>query len=235
MNKKNYYIKLLNYSKRLKAIRFLGGCCEKCGDDKWYHLDFHHTKEKEAEVSILLRSRWSKIEKELSKCILLCANCHREYHFNERKSKDVRQKSKSIFLNYKNNSCEDCGYDKCQASLTFHHIDSSTKEIEIANFHDRIESLEDMNELIRIELDKCILLCANCHREKHTDLNFFEANKKQILDKSFNIKELSPKVNVDLVIEMYKSGKKQVEIRKELNVAKSTISGILKKYIGSLA
>jgi predicted transcriptional regulator len=44
------------------------------------------------------------------------------------------------------------------------------------------------------------------------------------------MKELSPAVDTKLVIDMYNSGIKQVDIRKELGVAKSTISGIIKKY-----
>jgi predicted transcriptional regulator len=54
--------------------------------------------------------------------------------------------------------------------------------------------------------------------------------RELINKKSFDIKELSPAVDVNLVINMYKSGFKQVDIRKKLGVAKSTISGIIKKY-----
>lgn len=79
---------------------------------------------------------------------------------------------------------------------------------------------------------ECSLLCRNCHREKHINLDFFNSNIDLIVDKSKNLKELNPPVDVNMVIEMYKSGKRQFEIRKELGVAKSTISGILKKYKG---
>lgn len=229
---KRYYMKVLNLSKRLKSIRYLGGCCESCKNDKWYHLDFHHVEEKKIEISRLLQGgyRWSVIEKELDRCILLCSNCHQEHHFNERNSVDDRQKSKRIYLNYKENSCEECGYNNCQASLTFHHIDPSIKEIQFSNLNERIDSMYDLNENIKKELDKCVLLCYNCHREKHTDLKFYLDNKELINKKSFDMKELSPAVDVNLVINMYKSGFKQVDIRKKLGVAKSTISGIIKKY-----
>lgn len=235
MNQKRNYAKILILSKRLKAIRYLGGCCESCKDDKWYHLDFHHVRDKDVEVSRLLQGfRWSKIEKELDKCILLCANCHQEHHFNERASLDDRQISKRIYLSYKNNSCEECGYDKCQASLTFHHLDPSVKEIQFANLNERLNSLDDLSSVIKQELDKCSLLCNNCHREKHIDFDFYKEHMDLILNKSENLKELSPAVDVNLVIEMYKSGKRQFEIRKQLGVAKSTISGILKKHKESL-
>jgi hypothetical protein len=229
--KKQQYAKILILSKRLKSIKYLGGSCKSCKDDKWYHLDFHHIREKDFEVSRLLQGfRWSKIEKELDKCILLCANCHQEHHFNKRSSSDNRQVSKRVYLSYKNNSCEECGYNKCQASLTFHHIDPSVKEIQFSNLNERLGSLDDLSDILKEELNKCSLLCNNCHREKHIDFDFYNKNMDLIIKKSENLKELSPSVDVKVVIEMYNSGKKQFEIRKELGVAKSTISGIIKRY-----
>ena len=229
---KRYYMKILNLSKKIKSIRHLGGCCQICKNNKWYHLDFHHIEDKKKEISRLLQGgyRWSIIKEELDKCILLCSNCHQEHHFNERNSDDDRQKSKRVYLKYKNNSCEECGYNKCQASLTFHHIDPSIKDMQFSNLNKRIDNIYDLEENIKEELDKCILLCYNCHREKHTDLKFYLENKHLIIEKSFNMKELSPAVDTKLVIDMYNSGIKQVDIRKELGVAKSTISGIIKKY-----
>ena len=195
-------------------------------------MDFHHIEDKKNGMSRLLQGgyRWSIIKEELDKCILLCSNCHQEHHFNERNSDDDRQKSKRVYLKYKNNSCEECGYNKCQASLTFHHIDPSIKDIQFSNLNKRIDNIYDLEENIKSELDKCILLCYNCHREKHTDLKFYLENEYLIIEKSFNMKELSPVVDTKLVIDMYNSGIKQVDIRKELGVAKSTISGIIKKY-----
>lgn len=83
-NKKQIYLRKLNrvnkLSKELK-IR-LGGKCSKCSYSKSLHaLDFHHLRDKENEVSRLIRdfSR-EKALKESEKCILLCANCHRELH-----------------------------------------------------------------------------------------------------------------------------------------------------------
>lgn len=57
--------------------------------------------------------------------------------------------------------CARCGYDRCSASLHFHHKDPGQKEFEIArNINRRWESL-------KAELEKCVLLCANCHGEEH--------------------------------------------------------------------
>lgn len=67
-----------------KAIKLKGGKCQKCGYLKYSGaLDFHHLKKEEKSFNIRGYGRtmsWIKIEKELEKCILLCANCHREIH-----------------------------------------------------------------------------------------------------------------------------------------------------------
>ena len=61
-----------------------GGKCSRCGYDKHlFTLDFHHTKGNKEEVVSKLIKDYSKQKalKEIEKCILLCANCHREVHF----------------------------------------------------------------------------------------------------------------------------------------------------------
>jgi len=62
--------------------------CEKCGEKKWYVLQFHHrdSKEKETEISSAVRNGWSlnRLKKEIEKCDILCSNCHIEYHYLER-------------------------------------------------------------------------------------------------------------------------------------------------------
>ena len=66
-----------------KAIEYLGGKCSICGYNKCSRaLEFHHINpdEKDNTISNLYNYSWEKIKKELDKCILLCANCHRELH-----------------------------------------------------------------------------------------------------------------------------------------------------------
>jgi hypothetical protein len=60
--------------------------CEICGESKWYVLDFHHTKEKKYEIADLVKRGYSlkTLIEELNKCIPVCANCHREIHYNEK-------------------------------------------------------------------------------------------------------------------------------------------------------
>ena len=72
---------------KVMAIEYLGGKCERCGyNDCVAAFDFHHKDPSKKDFSISSGGRtrsWEKIKKELDKCELLCANCHREHHYNE--------------------------------------------------------------------------------------------------------------------------------------------------------
>ncbi len=52
-------------------------------------MDFHHInpEDKIYAVKDLMVRRWELIQTEIDKCILLCSNCHREEHWNERNQK----------------------------------------------------------------------------------------------------------------------------------------------------
>ena len=69
---------------KYKAIEYKGGRCEKClGVFHQSAYDFHHIdpSKKDYNPSASLDLNWNKAIGELDKCILLCANCHRELHF----------------------------------------------------------------------------------------------------------------------------------------------------------
>lgn len=57
--------------------------CEKCGEKRFYLLEFHHKdpNEKDYNISDKTRSKFEDIKEEISKCDVLCANCHREFHY----------------------------------------------------------------------------------------------------------------------------------------------------------
>lgn len=80
--------------------------------------------------------------------------------------REKNQEIKRSAVEYKGGSCEGCGYDKCLRALHFHHRVPSKKEFAISSSTD---STADW-ETIRRELDKCALLCANCHAEVHAGL-----------------------------------------------------------------
>lgn len=60
--------------------------CAKCGDTRTYVLDFHHKDKDEKEFTIgkIKKGSLELIQKEIDKCAVLCANCHREFHFLEK-------------------------------------------------------------------------------------------------------------------------------------------------------
>lgn len=74
------------------------------------------------------------------------------------------RKSKQKAITYKGGKCSRCGYDKCAAALEFHHLNPAEKKISIAVMCSNGLKFDSL----KIELDKCILLCANCHRELHS-------------------------------------------------------------------
>ena len=59
--------------------------------------------------------------------------------------------------------CSKCGYKEYACALDFHHLDPKEKDINPALLAYRGWSMEN----IKKELDKCIVLCANCHRVVH--------------------------------------------------------------------
>jgi 5-methylcytosine-specific restriction endonuclease McrA len=73
-----------------------------------------------------------------------------------------RKKIRQMAIEYKGGSCEVCGYDNCSEALEFHHANSSGKDFSISEKGYTRSWLR-----VKEELDKCMLLCANCHRELH--------------------------------------------------------------------
>ena len=70
---------------KCRAVEMLGGICMKCGYNKCIAaLDFHHPNNtsKRYDISDHLNGSWENVDKtEILKCKLLCANCHRELHY----------------------------------------------------------------------------------------------------------------------------------------------------------
>lgn len=80
----------------------------------------------------------------------LCNSCHvnvRRFHLKEKAIK------------YKGGKCINCGYNRCIGALEFHHLQPTKKNFQISGNHARSW------EVLKTELDKTILVCANCRRE----------------------------------------------------------------------
>lgn len=85
-----------------------------------------------------------------------CRKCRGRRHFRDRKADAIT---------YKGGKCSRCGYNKCQGALDFHHDDPKEKKYQWRKM--RIVKIEEMYK----ELDKCTLLCKNCHSEVHWELD----------------------------------------------------------------
>tara|TARA_R100001530_G_scaffold26226_3_gene21105 strand:- start:7152 stop:7709 length:558 start_codon:yes stop_codon:yes gene_type:complete len=82
--------------------------------------------------------------------------------FQRKRRKAIRSEWIEILKIKKMDFCSECGYDKSLAAIDYHHVNPETKKHNIA----RILKLKPTQERID-ELDKCIALCSNCHRELH--------------------------------------------------------------------
>lgn len=74
-----------------------------------------------------------------------------------------RKRQKIKLVEYKGGCCEICGYNKSIAPLQFHHKNPNEKDFTIGGKSYSFERL-------KTEVDKCILVCANCHLEIHEDI-----------------------------------------------------------------
>jgi len=75
-----------------------------------------------------------------------------------------RKKIRLMAIAYKGGSCEICGYNRCLEALEFHHRDPSKKDFSISE-----KGYTRSWKKVRDEIDKCLLVCANCHREIHVN------------------------------------------------------------------
>ena len=71
-----------------------------------------------------------------------------------------RKKIKALAIEYKGGKCQVCGYNRYQGALELHHVNKDEKSFGIGD-----KGYTRSWEKVKSELDKCVLLCANCHRE----------------------------------------------------------------------
>jgi 5-methylcytosine-specific restriction endonuclease McrA len=88
----------------------------------------------------------------------LCKECHNKNTIERGRT------NKEIYIKYKGGKCERCNYNLCYEALDFHHIDPLEKDPNFSSI--RYWGLEKAKN----ELDKCMLLCSRCHREKHAGI-----------------------------------------------------------------
>ena len=75
-----------------------------------------------------------------------------------------RKEFKEWFNLYKESlKCTECGFSH-PAALDFHHINPNEKEFTIS----KLKHFGSKEKLLK-EIEKCVVLCANCHRIHHYD------------------------------------------------------------------
>ena len=160
-----------------------------------------------------------------------CKECRKEAVL------DIRRRNKIRLVEYKGGKCEICGYDKCIDALEFHHLDPNEKEFGIAGDTRSLEKLKN-------EADKCVLICANCHRELHAkereeirvkkeqeeierSIIYFE--NKSIKEKKQSKLVINSKLNIDSIKNDIIDGFSKKEISKKYGVGLTTLKRFLAK------
>jgi len=77
-----------------------------------------------------------------------------------------RTLNRQQLINSFGGKCQVCGFDECSAALEFHHRDPKKKEIEISKFANN----NNLTYKQIRELEKCVLLCSNCHKKCHAGM-----------------------------------------------------------------
>lgn len=94
-------------------------------------------------------------------------------------SKKYWAKTVKAFSEFKiSKGCTRCGYNKCAASLDFHHVGEKDRRITARMWY--YNSL-----MIQEELRKCILLCKNCHYEVHNGFPLSFDEEQKIFDNGY--------------------------------------------------
>lgn len=114
---------------------------------------------KKLEISKKLNISYATVKKYSEKKALLTEE---EKKINEyKKHARWRVNIKLKCVEFLGGKCSICGYNKCLAALDLHHLDGNNKEFTISGGN--LKSFEKLKP----ELDKCVVLCSNCHRELH--------------------------------------------------------------------
>ena len=125
---------------------------------KKYNLQTIRTINKESELKLCPKCNISKPKSEFyqsKKSSSYCKSCIVQSNLERQRN------TKSLAVEYKGGKCSICGYSKSMAALEFHHINPNEKDKDYFNMRG------GLSPNLKTELDKCVLLCANCHREIH--------------------------------------------------------------------
>ncbi|APX98273.1 homing endonuclease associated repeat-containing protein [Natronorubrum daqingense] len=136
--------------------------CSRCPIDHVGCLDFHHRNpdSKTMAVGRMVTFGYGKdaLRAEITKCVVLCANCHRKEHFRTLTRPLQRWVHSQKHIS---GGCKRCVEDD-PACLDYHH-NSGNKRATVA----ALVAANRSKQRIRTEIERCVVLCANCHRIEH--------------------------------------------------------------------
>lgn len=154
--------------KRRERIRTLISsikiACVICGFDDKRALHFDHIDRSTKEINVSQTISYNKIMNEIPKCQVLCANCHHDKTTKESTSNRSKRNFVPIVDKIKL-ALEECTLCKTKvtdgntANFHFDHIDPSSKLANVSQIANHFTSIQFLFD----EIEKCRLLCANCH------------------------------------------------------------------------
>jgi hypothetical protein len=171
--------------RKQRLVETRGGRCEDCGYDvSVAALEFHHRDSKTKEFGVgNFNGSWERLVAEAAKCDLLCANCHRRRHHYRGSIAARGKKARAIQLTV--GRCDGCLTVVPDSLFEFHNWNAHEKKFGISR-----DGMSRPWEAIAEELLKCVMLCANCHREIHARVRVLERQSRVVLA-SIEIREVA--------------------------------------------
>ena len=152
--------------------------------------------------------------------------------------KEWRSNTKQKLIEALGSKCQICSYSKLNSALEFHHIDPSKKDFGISTFLGSY--VKPWNKLAD-EVSKCVLLCANCHREIHNGATNLPVDFQRFDESLITTNKEKPKdtkcLNCD-TLKDYKlkfcKPKCATDYNAKIKLSKEEMENLLIKYKGNL-
>lgn len=164
--------------KQMEILRNLSNSlkikCKYCECNNPECIDWHHIiKNNKKLVTRIITDALSekRLLEEIYKCESVCANCHRKLHKTTGLGTQAK-KGKYIYNLKLNSKCKHCNISE-PVCLVFHHKNPKEKIDTISEIvRNKKYSIEDLKN----EINKCDIVCFNCHRLIHSNYNNFKLN-----------------------------------------------------------
>ena len=156
-------------ARKRQLVAEFGGRCMDCGYSACFEvLQFHHRDPKTKDFRLgKFNGSLARLRAEAAKCDLVCANCHRMRHAREasvsrHRVVELRRETKRRAIAALGGRCVSCEREMSAPAFEFHHLDAAEKTFALS-----ADGIYRSWDKVSAELDKCVLLCANCHAETH--------------------------------------------------------------------